>query len=210
MRRVSPDIQSSGHARPAYGPYLLAGVVTAMQQATVKVGSTEDATVIEALAEILRSDAAHARALREFVTSVSRDQQPRGLQFQPRPGQVLVCHFGLGFRPPEMIKTRPVLVVSPKRRDSVKLCTVVPISSRAPEEVRPYHYRLPQGILPDSKYAEAWIKGDMVATVGCHRLDRLKVGHRRYESPSVPDDVLREARRCVLHATGMHVLTQAW
>jgi hypothetical protein len=26
----------------------------------------------------------------------------------------------------------------------------------------------------------------------------------------VPDDVLREARRCVLHATGMHSLTEHW
>ncbi|MGJ3264786.1 MAG: type II toxin-antitoxin system PemK/MazF family toxin [Salinarimonas sp.] len=181
-----------------------------MPQATVTVPSDEDAAAIEALARILRSNDLHAGSLRAFIQSVTRDQQPRGLQFQPRPGQILVCHFGLGFRPPEMIKTRPVLVISPKRRDNVKLCTVLPISSTAPEEVRPFHYRLPEGTLSASKYAEAWIKGDMVATVAHHRLDRLKIGFRRYESPLVPDEVLREARRCVLHATRMHALTEAW
>lgn len=122
-----------------------------MPQVTVTVHSDEDAEAIEALAHILRSNDTHANPLRAFVATASRDQQPRGLRFQPRPGQILVCHFGLGFRPPEMVKTRPVLVISPKRRDATMLCTVVPISSKAPEEIRPYHFKLPEGVLPSPK-----------------------------------------------------------
>ena len=38
------------------------------------------------------------------------------LPFQPKPGMLLMCDFDTGFRPPEMVKVRPVVVISPGRK----------------------------------------------------------------------------------------------
>lgn len=178
--------------------------------ATVVVNEESDEAVIQRIAETLRANDAFAKQVRAFADTLERGQHPRGLTFQPRPGQILICHFGLGFQVPEIVKTRPVLVISPRQDQWTRLCVVVPISSQPPNHARPYHYRLPNGLVPSDKYEEAWLKGDLVTTVGVHRLDRIKVGFRDYRAPFVPDDVLRQARRCVLHATGMHSLTEHW
>src|SRR5262249_9786508 len=105
---------------------------------------------------------------------------------------------------------RPVLVISPKVKRWTKLCIVLPISSKRPSPILAHHYQLPSSLLPESKFKEAWIKGDMVMAVGCHRLDRIKTGKRTYASRCVPSSILREARRCVLHAIGMQSLTVHW
>lgn len=181
-----------------------------MAVASVVVNTLADERVLQTLAAQLRSNTEAARQLRDFADSLEKDQVPQGLSFQPSPGQILICHFGLGFRKPENVKTRPVLVVSPHRRDATKLCVVVPISSNVPDPVRAYHYKLPAGLVPSDKYKEAWLKGDLVVSVGCHRLDRFKAGFRQFVAPTVPAEVLREARRCVLHAAGMHSLTEHW
>ncbi|MEQ8710613.1 MAG: type II toxin-antitoxin system PemK/MazF family toxin [Rhodospirillales bacterium] len=175
--------------------------------ATVVVNEPTDERVVQRIAEALRANGQYAKQIRDFADMLEDNQHPLGLKFQPKPGQLLVCRFGLGFQQPEMVKTRPVLVVSPHQRRWTGLCLVVPISSVPPDPVEPYHYRLPDGLLPSKKYPEAWIKGDLVITVGKHRLDRIKTGFRQYEAPLVPPEVLREARRCILHATGMHTLT---
>ncbi len=175
---------------------------------TVVLNQDTDESVIQQLAAVLRANNSFARQIRDFADTIENDAHPAGLKFQPKPGQLLACHFGLGFQTPEIVKTRPVLVISPKPKDNSKLCTVVPISSQAPRTIRPFHYKLPEGVVPGGKYEDAWIKGDLVQTVGLHRLDRFKLGFRHYESLQVSDEVLKEVRRCVLHATGMHFLTQ--
>ena len=35
------------------------------------------------------------------------------ITFHPKPGQILMCDFTYGFREPEMIKNRPVIVLTP-------------------------------------------------------------------------------------------------
>ena len=55
------------------------------------------------------------------------------INFHPRLGQVLYCDFKTGFRPPEMVKARPVVVLS---RNHHELCTVVPLSGTEPKESR--------------------------------------------------------------------------
>lgn len=177
---------------------------------TVVLNQESDEAVIQRIAETLRANDSFAKQVRVFADTLEKGQHPRGLSFQPKPGQILTCHFGLGFQVPEIVKTRPVLVISPKQRRWSGVCVVVPISSQAPKELMPYHYKLPEGLVPGEKYKESWLKGDLVTTVGAHRLDRRKVGFRDYRAPIAPDDVLRQARRCVLHATGMHSLTQHW
>lgn len=187
--------------------YGLAGMAKTIN---IVVNQDGDEAVLLEFAARLRANDPAAMQLRDFADSLVNDQPVQGIVFQPKAGQILVCHFGLGFQKPEMVKTRPVLVISPKIQPWTKLCLVLPISSSAPEPVMDHHYRLPDGLLPGSKYDEAWIKGDMVMAVACHRLDRIKAGFRNYVAPIVPADVLKEARRCVLHSTGMHTLTEHW
>lgn len=180
------------------------------KEVKVIVNQDSDEDVLQVLAGQLRANDGFATQLRDFAEAITQEQRVCGLLFQPSAGQILVCHFGLGFRRPEMVKTRPVIVVSPKVRAWTKLCIVIPISSKAPNPVQNWHYKLPDGIVPGSKYDEAWIKGDTLMAVSCERLDRIKTGFRKYEAPIAPADVLKEVRRCVLHATGMGSLTGHW
>jgi len=101
-----------------------------------------------------------------------------------------VCDFNTGFVPPEMVKRRPVIAVSKNRNDSVKVCSVIPISSTKPDIIRDYHYLLPQHEMPKyckAKFPESWIKIDMIQTVSFSRLTlpwdgRSHDGRRRYET----------------------------
>ena len=95
------------------------------------------------------------------------------LAFHPHPGTIVICDYSTGFQPPEMVKVRPVVVVSPRRRSS-QLVTVVPISSVAPSPVEPWHYQLPPGAYPPAR-GPVWVKADVIATVALTRLDRVKV-----------------------------------
>ena len=124
------------------------------------------------------------------------------LPFQPKPGTLLMCDFDTGFMPPEMVKKRPVVVISPRRRRSrVPLCTVVPLSSTAPNPVEPFHHRMNLQSLPVGFHAgESWAKCDMLYTVSLARLDRVKVGPRRYLAPQIRADDLAAIRRGVIIA----------
>ena len=46
------------------------------------------------------------------------------IKFYPRQGTLLMCDFNTGFRVPEMVKVRPVVVVS---RTRGQVATVVPL-----------------------------------------------------------------------------------
>ncbi|MCB2262482.1 MAG: type II toxin-antitoxin system PemK/MazF family toxin, partial [Candidatus Thiosymbion ectosymbiont of Robbea hypermnestra] len=70
------------------------------------------------------------------------------LTFHPRPGMVLICDFNTGFKAPEMIKRRPVVVISPRPRRSNQLCTIVPLSTTVPNPVEPFHHRMDPRSLP--------------------------------------------------------------
>ena len=50
------------------------------------------------------------------------------INFNPRPGTVLYCNFE-GYVIPEIVKNRPVIVVSPKYLNRKGLYTVVPMST---------------------------------------------------------------------------------
>ena len=96
----------------------------------------------------------------------------------PPKGSLLVCDFNQGFIEPEIVKKRLVVVVSPKIALRKGLCTVVALSTTAPNPVMPYHCQidihptLPSGF--DSK--GIWVKGDMLYAIGFHRLDFVRKG----------------------------------
>lgn len=130
------------------------------------------------------------------------------ITFHPGPGVVLMCDFNTGFKPPEMIKLRPVVIISPRRRTS-ELCTVIPLSTTVPDPVQPYHHRMDPRSLPGSlAREETWAKGDMVITIARWRLDRVKIGkdgngRRLYTTHSVIPQDLEAIRRCVMEGLGI-------
>ena len=128
------------------------------------------------------------------------------LTFHPNPGTLLICDFDTGFKASEMVKKRPVVVISPRRRRStVQLCTVVPLSTTAPDPVERFHHRMNPKSLPVSfRSQDAWAKCDMLYTVSLNRLDRVRVttgGKRTYSAPQVLAEDLDAIRRGVIEAS---------
>ena len=96
----------------------------------------------------------------------------------PKKGSILLCDFTQGFTAPEMVKRRPVIVISPKISQRSKLCTIVALSTTDPNPKMHYHsqidllHPLPSGMQSKG----LWVKGDMIYTVGFHRLDFIRTG----------------------------------
>jgi uncharacterized protein YifN (PemK superfamily) len=135
------------------------------------------------------------------------------LIFHPEPGMVLICDYNTGFRAPEMVKRRPVVVISPRPRRKTMLCTVVPLSTTAPNPIEPHHYKISPDSLPGNLAEnETWAKCDMLSAVSLSRLDRVKIrmpdGRREYVAKRVTDADLVEIQRAVLCGLGLFDLTQ--
>lgn len=117
------------------------------------------------------------------------------LYYHPKQGDVLLCDFTRGFVAPEMLKVRKVIVISPASTHSRKLCTVVPISSTAPEVERDWHYLLRTNPLPSDGYKQLWAKCDMLYTVSFERMDKLhrktRRGGREYFVVKLSDEDLQ-------------------
>jgi uncharacterized protein YifN (PemK superfamily) len=95
------------------------------------------------------------------------------LPYFPRRGEVLICDFETGFKAPEMVKKRPVVVVSCKESHRRRLCTVVPFSTTAPDPALAWHHSLSHVVVPGLQAsAPMWAKCDMLATVGFERLNK--------------------------------------
>lgn len=56
------------------------------------------------------------------------------IKIHPDVGQILICDFN-GFSQPEITKRRPVINLTPRRRVGT-VCTVVPLSTTAPDPVQ--------------------------------------------------------------------------
>ena len=131
--------------------------------------------------------------------------------FHLRPGMVLYCDFSTGFQPPEIIKKRPVVILSPRSQ----LCIVIPLSTTIPMQVKSYHHQLERSSLPSilCKKGEVWAKCDMIYTVSLARLDRVKNGHDKngktlYTSHFVTKNDFECIKKAVLAALGFNDLTR--
>lgn len=135
------------------------------------------------------------------------------LTFYPTPGLVLMCDFTTGFREPEMVKKRPVVVVSAKFQQTShqnSLCTVVPISTVVPRTVDRWHHRLAEASVPPplrKAGEESWAKCDMVVSVAFNRLDKIRTGRvdgkRQFAEHSVTPEDLRGIQACLLYVLNM-------
>ncbi len=127
------------------------------------------------------------------------------IAFHPHPGTILICDFSTGFQPPEMVKVRPVVVLSPRRRTS-DLVTVVPLSSTPPVPLLPWHLEMPAGAYPPAR-GPMWAKCDVVVTVAQWRLDRVRKkgpqGQRIYSIPALAPATFAALQACVKAALGL-------
>ncbi len=133
----------------------------------------------------------------------------------PPRGSILICQFDDSFKEPEMVKPRPVIVLTPKITHRPNLCTVVCLSTTPPDPMMPYHMQLDiHPPLPSHFISKGlWVKGDMVYAVGFHRLDLIRMGKtlhgkRMYYYSTVSDAQLRQIQACVLHGMGLSRLTK--
>jgi uncharacterized protein YifN (PemK superfamily) len=133
----------------------------------------------------------------------------------PPIGTVLICNFDAGFKLPEMVKRRPVIVISPKIAGRPGLCTVVALSTTPPNPRMPFHEQIsltPK--LPPPWHAETmWIKGDMIYAIGFHRLDFIRLGKdaagkRLYGFTVITAEQLKLVRTLVLKSIGLSSLTK--
>lgn len=152
------------------------------------------------------------------------------LTYFPRPGQILMCNFGKGFKEPEAVKERPVIVLTvrpgplvpiptqPGKMFNGPLVTVVMLSTGQPEPVERHHLLLPKQCLPQLGFfqeKDSWVKGDMIYAVGYHRLDLISLGKRDpttgkrlYFTNRLSRERMREVYTCVLHALNIGHVAQ--
>src|ERR1700683_938285 len=156
----------------------------------------------------------HAQISESYKSSqfgfILEDCRLMAIAEHPRPGVVVMCDYNSGFRAPEMVKRRPVVIISPRIRARPGLCTIVALSTTAPTPIMPNHCqidlrpRLPEPFQSDG----IWVKGDMINTVGFHRLGLVRLGRdgtgkRKYLLDPLSDDTLRRIRSCVWKAMGL-------
>lgn len=125
------------------------------------------------------------------------------LTFYPRAGQVFMCDF-LGFKEPEMVKPRPVIVVSPRLPHRSHIVALVPISLTEPRHNLPFCYRLSRNYHPqEPDHLPCWAKADMLLNLGIYRLTSFKIGRRRYVTPELTPEDLAGVRHAVLCGLGL-------
>jgi mRNA interferase MazF len=128
---------------------------------------------------------ATARALKEKAQS--RLGGKVTVVSHPVPGTIVRVDLSDGFRPPEMTKRRPAIILSPEIPGRPLMCTIVPLSTTPPKTVLAHHIEIGfNPPLPEPYNSPtAWLKGDIVLTVAFHRLrllfDRWNGGQRVYD-----------------------------
>ncbi len=131
------------------------------------------------------------------------------LRFHPKEGMFLVCDYR-GYEKPEMVKRRPVVVISPRFRTREGLCTVVPLSCSIPDPVMPYHVLLELDHPLGGRWQQMtlWAKCDMVTVASFKRLDLIRIGktkdgRRLYNYTRLDDDKLLDLRQAVARSIGL-------
>ena len=128
------------------------------------------------------------------------------LPYHPKQGEVLRCDYS-GLVPPEMTKIRWVVVISPKFLGKRELCTVIPLSTTAPNPVESHHVKLDKDPAPKASGVDVWAKCDMMMTVSFSRLtaywDGKIDGKRNYVSLHISALELGKIKLATLAALGL-------
>ncbi|UUR07493.1 type II toxin-antitoxin system PemK/MazF family toxin [Sphingomonas glaciei] len=105
------------------------------------------------------------------------------LTFPAAPRTILLCDYSMGgFRPPEMVKRRPAVVITGRLPRRNNLHTVVPLSGTPSDERNLYHCKIELTAPLPEPFAETtwWVKADMIATVSLERLDLFRTGRDQH------------------------------
>lgn len=137
------------------------------------------------------------------------------LKYGPRPASIIKCDFSMGgFKKPEMIKPRMVVVLS---APTSGLVNVVPLSATAPNVVKPHHCRIDAKYLPNTPefpvVNECWVKGDMLYSAGYNRLSSIGLGRdscgkRIYFTGRLNRELMKQVYSCVLNGINMGQLAK--
>jgi uncharacterized protein YifN (PemK superfamily) len=123
------------------------------------------------------------------------------LPYLPRQGEILVCDFDDSAIGGEMIKRRPVVVVSRHDAHRSQLCCVVALSTTAPSTVKSWHHHMPHLRIAGWTADEGvWAKCDMLATVSLERLNKSYIRHRsgrQYITHLLSDADLASVLTCI-------------
>jgi len=131
---------------------------------------------------------------------VDNSKKNAALQLHLKTGEIVICDF-TGLHEPEMVKRRPVVVISKTSTHWRGLCTIVPLSSTEPSRVQAWHVALSRnplrGHLPSGHPFEVedrvWAKCDMLYTLAFDRISRPYVrsnGRRVYPPVRLPSNDL--------------------
>jgi uncharacterized protein YifN (PemK superfamily) len=134
--------------------------------------------------------------------------------YYPRNAEVVQCDFS-GFKAPEMVKTRPVIVIGPRLRHRGDLATIVPLSTSPKTNPEAWQVKvtLIQKLPAPFDITEAWAICDMVCSISTDRLDRFKPHRPRYGArgkwvtSSISKDDLQLVRQGVASSLGFGTLT---
>lgn len=123
------------------------------------------------------------------------------LPYLPQQGEILVCDFDDSAIGAEMVKRRPVVVVSKHEAHRSQLCCVIALSTTPPANARAWHHYMPhlrvEGWVADDG---VWAKCDMLATVSLKRLNQTYVRHRsgrKYIAHRLADEDLSAILKCI-------------
>jgi len=126
------------------------------------------------------------------------------LKYHPKQGTLVLVHFDRAFKQPEMVKSRPCIVISKRIKQRPNLVTVVPLSTTPPDPVMPYHCEIEIDVdLPSRWRAKScWVKGDMIYSLSFERvnlfnLGRGEDGRRRYQTSTISQDSFENVQNCV-------------
>ena len=125
-----------------------------------------------------------------------------GIQFHPHKGTVVMCDFR-GHEIPEIVKKRPVVVITPRLPHRDGLATVVPLSTTPPEFDVDYVVKLDGYYGNDSLKPTQYAKCDLICAVSFKRLDRIKVGYRKYIAPILSNEDLEKVLNGVRRALNL-------
>jgi mRNA interferase MazF len=105
------------------------------------------------------------------------------LLYYPNIGEIILCRYPKDSILPEMTKTRPVVVVTPRLRKRANLIGIVPLSTTAPDPIESHHCLIELEVPLPSPFHEPimWAKCDMFSVVSLERLDRFKENKSRYD-----------------------------
>jgi len=122
---------------------------------------------------------------------------------------IVICDFDMGgFKPPEMVKRRPAVILVGRLPRRSGLATVVPLSGTPAPAHCDYQCEITLGQrlpAPFDGQLEWWVKADMVATVSYARLDLLRTNRgpdarRVYLTPKVTEEQFDQIRATILRA----------